>query len=439
MKGTSWWSLIAISIWGYQQTIGKGVGLATLLPLLAMQQSVSNEKLWGSTILSFSMLGLSFDVYPALINCQLTASSFERTNEKLLLHLLHFLLSKLDLSFTASVASCWPYFEIKEKNEYKRIVSSYILKISSSNTNLSNADFRTSLLSVAKGSAVWILLGRLCDTALELSIRSLIVTNQIEATVTMTMHQSAGLWNTLTSTNTNEIMTAIQHEYNCIAREGNFRMARQDEQIIFSSDLDSRLQIATKNINKAKLEMARISQSEEVKYLSESSQMERSELIMRIKEMYAALKQLSKSSTFADSDIVEAFYSDQQYPRSLPLRPTSSSDKEMKSWDTESPIGIHGKIGAKNLHITDDEKGVKKAEIAIHSIPYKNVWHLDASSLEPLTHFLDSYTATKLSKTENERNGKFIIMLLLLRNIFSVVLLCVYLNDCQILLDITFT
>jgi hypothetical protein len=50
-----------------------------------------------------------------------------------------------------------------------------------------------------KGSAVWTLLKRLCDAALEQSIRSLILTNQTESTVAKTLRQSASLWATLAS------------------------------------------------------------------------------------------------------------------------------------------------------------------------------------------------------------------------------------------------
>lgn len=380
-----------------------------VLAPVAMQQPQAIEKLSGSTIISFTLLGLSFDHYPTIINYQLTTSSFDRTNEKLLLHLLHFLLNKLDASFATNVTSCWPYFEVKEKNEFKRIVSAFIAKVSSSNPNLNNADFRTSLLTVAKGPAVWVLLGRLCDTALELSIRALTVSNQNQSSVTMSMDQSASLWDTLTSIDTNRLMTAIQYEHSCITREGSICMARQDEQITYSSELDSRLQAATRTKLDAKLEMSKISSSEEVKYLSESSQIERSELIYKIKEMYAALKQLSKSSTFTDCDPVAAFYSDQHDPPILLSQSKKFSD-EVQLRKTESMVGKIEK-GGKSLdnRIFEDDKEDKEEETVVNSTSYKTGWHLDTSSLEQLTRFLDSYTSSKLSKMGSRNSGKYIL------------------------------
>ena len=379
-----------------------------LVPV-AMQQPMSIEKLSGSTIVSFTLLGLSFDHYPTLTNYQLTTSSFDRTNEKLLLHLLHFLLIKLDASFAANVSCCWPYFEVKEKNEFKRIVSSFIAKVSSSNPNLSNADFRTSLLTVAKGSAVWVLLGRLCDTALELSIRALTRINQIQSSVTMSMDQSASLWDILTTTDINRLTTAIGYEYRCITIEGSLCMARQDEQIAFSSELDSRLQAATKKRLEAKLEMSKISNSEEVKYLSESSQIERSELIFRIKEMYAALKQLSKSSTFTDCDPVAAFYSDQQSPPKL-LPQSMKFSEEIQLRKSEYMVGKFGRRGKSfDIEILENDVEDKEKETVFNSTSYKNAWHLDASSILPLTRFLDSYTSSKVSKIRSRNSGKCVL------------------------------
>jgi hypothetical protein len=118
-----------------------------------LQNSASQEKIAELVVRSFTLLGVTLDH-----DHQLSPSSFDRMNEKLLLYLLHFLLDKLDTSFAVSVSSCWPYFETREKNEFKRIVTSYIGRVSTNNPTINNNDFRTSLLSVAKGSAVWTLL-----------------------------------------------------------------------------------------------------------------------------------------------------------------------------------------------------------------------------------------------------------------------------------------
>lgn len=270
-----------------------------------MQQDKLNLEVL--VIRSFSLLGLTLEAYPTLGGQQLAHSSFNRTNEKLLLCLLHFLLDRLDQTFASSVSSNWPYFETREKNEYKRIVTVYILRVSSSNPAISMSDFRSSLLSVAKGPSVWVLLKKLSDAALELSIGSLVLSNQNHATVAMTLRQSNGLWATLGSANNEELSAAIKNEYDCIVREGKQCISRQNEQMKYSSELDARLKAATKNIHEVKTNMLKISKSEEVRFLSEAAVIERSELIMRVKEMQAALSQISISSSFAGCDAHQTY------------------------------------------------------------------------------------------------------------------------------------
>jgi hypothetical protein len=231
-----------------------------LISKIIMQQDKLNLEVL--IIRSLVYLGLSLEAYPALGCQQLAHSSFNRTNEKLLLCLLHFLLDRLDPSFAVSISSNWPYFETREKNEYKRIVTIYIMRVSSNNPGINMSDFRSSLLSVAKGPAVWALLKKLSDAALELSIRSLVLSNQNQATVAMTLRQSTGLWATLGSTNNEELSASIINEYDWIVREGKQCVSRQNEQMKYSSELDIRLKAATKDINDVKINMLKISQSE---------------------------------------------------------------------------------------------------------------------------------------------------------------------------------
>jgi hypothetical protein len=51
-----------------------------------------------------------------------TPTSFIKTNEKLLLVLMHFLLCIIDPSLKTKCAEFWPYEDAGEKNEFKRVV-----------------------------------------------------------------------------------------------------------------------------------------------------------------------------------------------------------------------------------------------------------------------------------------------------------------------------
>jgi HAUS augmin-like complex subunit 6 N-terminus len=351
-----------------------------------MRKSSSCDRIPVLVIRSLALLGFSTGAYPALSICEILPSDFDRTNERLLLCLLHFLLSRLDVTFSASVSSCWPYYETKEKNEFKRIVSAYIDGVSSKNPSVTYSDFRSSLLSVAKGSTVWSLLKRLSDDVLDLTIQAFIIRNQNQATIAVSLQHSAGLWSTLTSTNTDELKCAVRAEYACTLREGKTCTARQDEQKEFSAELDERLKLANKSIYEATQTMEILSMSKMKHFLTESAQIERSELVQRIKEMYNALRLLSASSAFVESSSVVHFYSD--------------SDKNVSAsrecyGDILTAIDV---LKSNESHVGDEHERVKSPSI----------WHLDSRLLEPLSTFMENRGTARKPEMTNLREGEAI-------------------------------
>jgi HAUS augmin-like complex subunit 6 N-terminus len=349
-----------------------------------MQKSSSSDRNPVLVIRSLVLLGFSTEAYPALSIREILPSAFDRTNERVLLCLLHFLLSRLDVSFDASVSSCWPYYETKEKNEFKRIVSAYIDRVSSKNSSVTYSDFRSSLLSVAKGSTVWSLLKRLSDDVLDLTIQASIIRNQSQATIAVSLQQSAGLWSTLTSTNTEELKCAIKTEYACTLREGKTCTARQEEQKEFSAELDKRLKLANKGINEATQTMEILSMSKKKHFLTELAQIERSELVQRIKEMYNALRLLSESSAFVESSSVVHFYADSD--RRIPASDECNGDVSTPIDDLKSSLSCVG----------DEHERVKSPSI----------WHLNSRLLEPLSTFMESRSAARKTGTVNFGEGE---------------------------------
>jgi hypothetical protein len=233
-------------------------------------------------------------------------TSFDKPNEKLLLILLHFLLVKLEPMFAASVVTCWPYYETKEKNEFKRVVSIQMGKLIGS--VLSTGDFRSSLLSVAKGSAMWVLLKKLSDAALEKTLRTVVMTYQTLPGSTLTVKASGALFESLSSTKAEDLVAAVQREYDEVQQVGNATMSRRSQHAQYAAELDERLTAANKTIQTAKTSMQRISHGEDVYYLSEGARIERTELILRINEIRAVIRQLSRSDVFADCDKVIQMY-----------------------------------------------------------------------------------------------------------------------------------
>lgn len=349
-----------------------------------MKKSIS---FGGNSVLvirSLALLGFSTAAYPALSILEILPSAFDRTNERLLLCLLHFLLTRLESSFSANVSSCWPYCETKEKNEFKRIVSAYIDGVSSKNSSITYSDFRSSILSVAKGPSVWSLLKRLSDAVLDLTIEALMLRNQNQATIAVSIQKSAGFWSTLASTNTDELKTAIKAEYASTLREGKNCTTRQNDQTEFSVELNERLKVANKGITEAAKTMEVLSLSDKKRFLTESAQIERSELVQRIKEMYNAFKLLSASSAFVESGSVMNFYSG-----AMEHKETFRESREMFS----APVDSH----KPNIRHFGDEDG---------QVSSSSSWHLDYEPLEPLSAIMEGYSAAAKAKFAKHGEGE---------------------------------
>ena len=232
------------------------------LPIFMMETPTNTSKRAAAvTISTLSIIGYpptNSDAMPILI------TSFDKSNEKLFLIALHFLLSQLDPLFASSVGTCWPYYEMKEKNEFKRIVSLALDKLTGSGSNknhiLAPGDFRPSLLSVSKGSAVWLLLKKLSDAVLDKSVRGVVMTYQTLPESNLTVKQTSALFESMESTKAEDLLAAVQREYHEIVMQGQATLVRRGQQAQYAMELDARLDAATKTIQHAKASMQRISQ-----------------------------------------------------------------------------------------------------------------------------------------------------------------------------------
>ena len=227
-----------------------------------MEQPTNTSKRAAAvTIRTLSIIGyppINGDIVPISI------TSFDKSNEKLFLIVLHFLLSHLDPLFSSSVGTCWPYYETKEKNEFKRILSMALAKVtgsgSSKNHILAPGDFRSSMLSVSKGPTIWLLLKKLTDAVLDKSVRSAIMTYQTLPESNLSVKQTHALFESMESTKAEDLLAAVQREYQEIVQQGQATLLRRRQQAQYAMELDARLDTATKTIQHAKASMQRISQ-----------------------------------------------------------------------------------------------------------------------------------------------------------------------------------
>jgi len=108
--------------------------------------------------------GIAFDVRPLTIN------SFQKSNEKMLMVSLHFLLLTVDKEeFTSSIEKCFPYLDSKEKNQFKRAVHNSIGRVLEEHPTTAPT-YKASILTQAMGTEVWSLLRFLSDIALDITL-----------------------------------------------------------------------------------------------------------------------------------------------------------------------------------------------------------------------------------------------------------------------------
>ena len=115
------------------------------------------------TVNSLALLGFNTDNYPFLYEGlaytikPLTINTFQTENETILLCTLHFLLIRLDsVKFDEEIKNCWPFLDIKGKNNYKRAIHSCLERVSikyKQPCDLSTAYW--SLHNCAKSEEIW--------------------------------------------------------------------------------------------------------------------------------------------------------------------------------------------------------------------------------------------------------------------------------------------
>ena len=246
-----------------------------------------------------SYKGLAFNIEP------LNARSFDKENEVTteltLLCILHFLLTRLDFPhFPQSVQHCWPYYDSKAKNTFKRAVNASLERIYEDVKD----DLPSSLWLLhmyAKPSDVWTLLRSLSDLCLESAIASLTSSQELS---------SSGRKDTITAVNdysiTNgsieddekkcrdELIDSITYSQSCIDSIIATKLAMRSRQQQYMQELSVRL-------NKAKLILSKhppAAQTNEREVAD--GRAVRSEKIAKMRRYVQLLRELSTSSVLQE-------------------------------------------------------------------------------------------------------------------------------------------
>jgi len=202
---------------------------------------------------------------------------------------------------------------------------------------LATGDFRSSLLAVAKGSAIWVLLKKLSDAALERAVRSAVLTYQALPDAALTTKQAAALFDSLQVNRADELAAAVQQTHAEVLQAGEAVLARRRRHAAYAGELDARLAAGTKTAAAARAAMQRLSASDDVRYLTEAARIERTELVTRIGEIQRAIRHLGTSPVFAECDKVIRFYCPGAGGGTAREAPSSSSSSSASS-SSSSPV-----------------------------------------------------------------------------------------------------
>ncbi len=269
-----------------------------------MAESLINAEL---SIGSLMVLGFNandyIENYPGIAYgvANLTVYTFDKQNEKSLLIALHFLLCKLEpVEFPLAIESCWPYLDVKTKNEFKRAIQSSFDRLVHKNW-LTTGICKASILSIAKGPDVWMLLRVLTDICVEVSIAEM--KNEERDMVAHRYYEAVN------------IRESIETELKLLEKTIISGIQVERDHSNYFNELDTRLRKASRNIELSRKKLQVILTNDiPQQILTESGRLQRSEWIAKITNSKQLLLNLAQSPLLvkakellaADKEIMEA-------------------------------------------------------------------------------------------------------------------------------------
>ena len=251
---------------------------------------MSTESLINAELSIGSLMVLGFNAndyienYPGIAYgvANLTVYTFDKQNEKSLLVALHFLLSKLEpVEFVESIQSCWPFLDLKSKNEFKRAVQASFDRLVHKNW-LTTGICKASILTTARGPDVWTLLRVLSDICVEVSIAEF---NHEELDVVAHRYYA-----------TVDIRGAIEDELKLLESVIVSGIQVERDHSKYFSELDTRLRKATKNIEISRKKLQLILTNDiPQQILTEAGRAQRAEWIEKITNSKQLLLNLALS------------------------------------------------------------------------------------------------------------------------------------------------
>jgi len=281
-----------------------------------------------------SLLLLGYDDSSSLI----FETSFDKPNERLLLTLLHFLLSIIEgrkssrsddeedahLSYASLSRECFPYYDTKSKNVLRKIICDQLYKIAdkhlSSSINSSSGgggagskalqlkDINASIFSLCKGQRVWNLLRKLSNLALDARIEDLLVlysgTNNTLSINSMENNAFAYSKSVYfcdaydgdgngddnrgeENKSTRECLSQhVSTQCSSFRKEAAVLVHQQEQYVEYSKELAARLKTATKTIENLRTKITTMGGDTEIKFIvSDAGKLQRTGVLLKLREV----------------------------------------------------------------------------------------------------------------------------------------------------------
>lgn len=217
--------------------------------------------------------------------------------------------------------SCWPYHDVKEKNEFKKVVQTCISHLVECNY-LSPTFLKAGvIMNASKGSDVWALLRAMTDVALRQAISHFYDSSGSPTTEESCTRNDAGCASSeekaseekrhsnlsrvslhslidLDTDTHNELLKKVNQELFQIHEIVDNYTKNQANQKAYLTELESRLKRALKNTESLEKNMKKLLSDSTAKILSDNGRSDRSAIVDKLNRSILQLQSLSESTLF---------------------------------------------------------------------------------------------------------------------------------------------
>jgi hypothetical protein len=231
--------------------------------------------------------GIAFDLVP------LEATSFDRSNERMLMVILHYLLIILDEeSFATAIQPYWPCLDINEKRKYQKAILESLARLVT-REELPKDVLQPSLLTKAEGLKVWELLKTISDRCLEVMIGRFEQVEQPASDALAGVEPKADNFPPYESNkewSADQLMTEIETEFQNLKSMVLDMEIEHRERADYLHELDTRLRESEKTMRKLEKDLRDQHLNDEHRIMSEQARHKREKIIEKLESQMSLLQ-----------------------------------------------------------------------------------------------------------------------------------------------------